>query len=180
MFCVFIKLGFATMYVFTMVKDNIIVVESFGGVDDKLACDVNVNLVANTLDIESIHLQCDNDLLKTNEIHFIIIETQVQKWKANNINSIDWGLFIVNNNLYVDIVNTWMLRCIIYKFQQIVGNILNQSFVHKGFIKCNKANGITPMNTHVDFAHSCLVAKIKLILIKKLWLSMLIYIIVDN
>ncbi len=50
---------------------------------------------------------------------------------------------------------------------QIVGNILNQSFVHKWFAKCNKANGVTPMKTHVDFAHSCLVAKIKLILIEK-------------
>lgn len=76
MFCVFINLSFATMYVFTMVADEIIVVESFGGVDDKLAYDVNVNLVVNTLDIESIHLQCDNYLLKTNEIHFIIIEAQ--------------------------------------------------------------------------------------------------------
>jgi hypothetical protein len=59
-----------------------------------------------------------------------------------------------------------MLKCIIYKSQQI-DNILNQSFVHKGFIKCNKANGVTPMKTHVDFAHSCLVAKIKLKLIEK-------------
>jgi hypothetical protein len=106
MFCDFIKLGFATMYVCTMVKDDIIVVESFGGVDDKLACDVNVNLVANTLDIEIIYLQCDNDLLKTNEMHFIIIEAQAQKWKAHNMNSIGWGLFVVNNNLYVDLVNT--------------------------------------------------------------------------
>ncbi len=60
-----------------------------------------------------------------------------------------------------------MLRCIIYKSQQIGGNILNQSFIHKGFIKCNKANGVTTMKTHADFAHSCLVAKIKLILIEK-------------
>jgi hypothetical protein len=167
MFCVFIKLGFATMFVSTMVNNDIIVVESFGGVNDKLACDVNVNLVANILDIENIHLQCDNDLLKTNEIHFIIIEAQAQKWKAHNMNSIGWGLFVVNNNLYVDLVNTSMLRCIICKSQQIVGNSLNQSFVHKGFIKCNKANGVTPMKIQVNFAHSCLVAKIKLILIEK-------------
>jgi hypothetical protein len=60
-----------------------------------------------------------------------------------------------------------MLRCIIYKSQQISGNILNQSSLHKGFIKCNKANGVTPMKTCVDFAHFCLVAKIKLTLIEK-------------
>jgi len=109
-------LGFTTMYVFTMVKDNIIVVENFGNVDDKLACDVNVNLVANILDVESIHLQCDNDLLKTN---FIIIKAQAQKWKAHNMNSNGLGLFVLNNNLYLDIATTYMLRCIIYKSQQI-------------------------------------------------------------
>jgi hypothetical protein len=65
-----------------------------------------VNLVANTSDIESMYLQCDNDLLKTNEMHFIIIEAQAQKWKARNMNSIGWGLFVVNNNLYVDLANT--------------------------------------------------------------------------
>jgi len=34
--CVFVKLGFATMYVSTMVEDDIIVVESFGGVETNL------------------------------------------------------------------------------------------------------------------------------------------------
>jgi hypothetical protein len=63
-------------------------------------------------------------------------------------------------------MNTQMLRCIIYKSQQIIGNILHQSFIRKGFIKCNKANGVTPMKTHVDLAHSCLVTKRKLILIE--------------
>ncbi len=100
-------------------------------------------------------------------MHFIITEAQAQKWKAHNMNSIGWGLFVVNNNLYVDLVNTQMLRCIIYKSQQIVGNILNQSFIPKGFIKCSNANGVTPMKTHVDFAHSCSVAKRKLILVEK-------------
>jgi hypothetical protein len=61
-----------------------------------------------------------------------------------------------------------MLKCIIYKSQQGVGNVLNQSYVfRKGFIKYNKANDVTPMKTHVDFVHPQLVEKGKLILIKK-------------
>jgi hypothetical protein len=61
-----------------------------------------------------------------------------------------------------------MLKCIIYKSQQIDGNSLNQSFViHKGFIKYNKANDVTLMKTHVDSTHLHLVAKRKLILIDK-------------
>jgi len=65
-------------------------------------------------------------------------------------------------------MNPQMLKCIICKFQQVDGNILNQTFfIHKGFIKYNKANDVAPMKTHVDSTHFYLVAKRKLILIDK-------------
>lgn len=78
------------------------------------------------------------------------------------------GFFVINNNLSIDLVNPKMLRCIIFKSKQVVANILNKGFsLCKGLIKYNKANGVTPIKTHVDSAHFCLVVKRKLILIKK-------------
>jgi hypothetical protein len=73
------------------------------------------------------------------------------------------GFFVINDNLYINLVNLKMLRCIICKFQQVVDNILNESFaVCKGLVKYNKATSVTPMKTHVDYAHFCLVVKKKL------------------
>ncbi len=68
---------------------------------------------------------------------------------------------MINDNLLVDLENQQMLQCIIYQFKHVVGNTLNQlSFIlRKGLIKYNKTNGITPMKTHIDYAHPCLVVK---------------------
>ncbi len=57
-------------------KDDIVIVESVGGVDDQLACDSSTDLITNNLDVESIHLQCDKDLLKDDELYFATIEVQ--------------------------------------------------------------------------------------------------------
>jgi hypothetical protein len=84
------------------------------------------------------------------------------------MNSICWGFFAINDNYIVDLKNPHMLHCIIYRptLGQKVGNIPNQSFVsRKGLIKYNKANDITPMKTHIDATHACLVVKRKLKLI---------------
>jgi hypothetical protein len=44
-----------------------------------------------------------------------------------------------------------MLQCIICKFGQASKIDLTQrSILHKGLIKYNKTNGITPMKTHVE------------------------------
>lgn len=45
-------------------KKDVIIVENVGNVDDKLACDTSIDLIANSLDVQSIHLQCDKDLLE--------------------------------------------------------------------------------------------------------------------
>ncbi len=101
-------------------------------------------------------------------MHIVIIKVQVQMWRTQNKNSIGLGLFTIINNLFIDLMNPHMLKCVNCKFQQVDGNILNQSFViHKGFIKYNKANDVTPMKTHVDSLHLHLVVKRKLILIDK-------------
>lgn len=54
-----------------------------------------------------------------------------------------------------------MLLCIIYQFEQAVGNILNQpsSIIKKGFIKYTKTNGIIHMGTHIEFSHLHLITK---------------------
>lgn len=76
-------MGFATallsiFLVFAMVwKDDIVIVENVGDVDDELAYDTSINLVTSNLDVESIHLQCDKDLLEDDELYIVIIEVQV-------------------------------------------------------------------------------------------------------
>lgn len=37
-------------------KEDVVIVESVGNVDDKLACDTSIDLIANSLDVQSIHL----------------------------------------------------------------------------------------------------------------------------
>jgi hypothetical protein len=118
-----------------MVEDNIVVVECVNNIDDKLACDVNMNPNLNNSNVGSIHLQCDDDLLKNDEFHLVIIETQIKKWKNEG------GFFVVNDNMFVDLVNPQMLRCIICMFHQVINNILNQNYIFcKGLIKYSKTN----------------------------------------
>lgn len=71
-----LRLGFAILYVFAIIKDDIVSVENVNGIDDEGACDVIMNMVANILDVGSIHLQCDNDLLENDELQFVAIEIQ--------------------------------------------------------------------------------------------------------
>ncbi len=39
------------------------------------------------------------------ELHLVPIAAQVQKWKPNNMNSICWGFFAINDNSLVDLKN---------------------------------------------------------------------------
>jgi hypothetical protein len=41
---------------------------------DELACDANVNATTNISNVGSIHLYCDDDLLKNDELHLVAIE----------------------------------------------------------------------------------------------------------
>ncbi len=70
------QLSFAILYVFAMVKDDIVFVENVNGIDDEVACDVIMNMVVDILDVGSIHLHCDNDLLENDELQFVVIEIQ--------------------------------------------------------------------------------------------------------
>jgi hypothetical protein len=54
----------------------------------------------------------------------------------------------------MDLENSQMLQCIIYKFEQTFEIDLTQrSIIYKGLIKYIKTNGITPMKTHVEITH---------------------------
>lgn len=80
------------------------ILESVGGVDEDFH-QPSENLIANSLNVESVHLQCDNDLVENDELHLVTIAAQVQKWKPNNMNSICWGFFGINDNSLVDLKN---------------------------------------------------------------------------
>jgi hypothetical protein len=56
-----------------------------------------------------------------------------------------------------------MLRCIIYKTEQVsVIDLCQHSTLRKGLIKYDNINEITPMGTHVESTHPKLVAHKKL------------------
>jgi hypothetical protein len=94
-------------------KKKVVVFKSVGGVvEDNHR--LSGNPTTNLLDVENVHLQCDNNLVKTNEQHFLVIVAQAHKWKPDNRNSICLGSFVVNNNSPIDIKNL-----------QEVGNIFN-------------------------------------------------------
>jgi hypothetical protein len=61
-------------------KDELVVLESVGGVDEDI-CELNENLTINVLDVENVQLQCDNDLVENDELHFITINIAVQVHK---------------------------------------------------------------------------------------------------
>jgi hypothetical protein len=75
-------------------EDEVVVLTSVGGVDEdshKL-CE---NPTTNLSNVESIHLQCDNDLVNTNDLHLAVIVNLAHKWKPDNKNSICWGFFVI-------------------------------------------------------------------------------------
>ncbi len=71
-------------------EDEVVVLKSVGGVDED-SHKLNENPTTNLLTIESIHLQCDNDLVDNDDLHLAVIVTQAHKWKPNNKYSICWG-----------------------------------------------------------------------------------------
>jgi hypothetical protein len=85
-------------------EDEVVVFKSVGGVDEDNH-KLNGNPITNLLDVENVHLQCDNDLVKTNEQHFVAIASQAHKWKLDNKTSNFLGSFVVNDNSPIDIKN---------------------------------------------------------------------------
>jgi hypothetical protein len=73
--------------------DKVMILESVGGVDEYFH-GLSEILTPDSLDVENIHLQCDNDLIENDEMHLAAIATQAQKWKPNIKNSICWGFFL--------------------------------------------------------------------------------------
>jgi hypothetical protein len=51
-------------------EDNIVIVENVDSVDDKLACDANIDPTTNNLNVGNVNLQCDKNLFKDDELHF--------------------------------------------------------------------------------------------------------------
>ncbi len=59
-------------------KKKVVVFKSVGGVDEDNHR-LSGNPTTNLLDVENVHLQCDNNLVKTNEQHFLVIVAQAHK-----------------------------------------------------------------------------------------------------
>jgi hypothetical protein len=69
------------------------------------------------------------------------------------------GFLVVNDNFPMDLEKPQMLRCIICRIEQSsVLDLCQYSTLQKNLIKYGKINGITPMKTHVEYAHPKLVA----------------------
>lgn len=97
----FMWLGFDVVYVCIVARNNIVVVENVDDFDDKFTCDVSVNLGYQ-------YFGCRKHLsimwwwsLKNDKLHLANIKVQVQKWITHNMNSIGWGLFVVNHNFII-------------------------------------------------------------------------------
>jgi hypothetical protein len=67
-------------------KDEVVVLENVGGVDEDTHR-LSENPTTNLLDVENVHLQCDNDFVENDKPHLLIITTQAHKWKLDNKNS---------------------------------------------------------------------------------------------
>jgi hypothetical protein len=61
-------------------EDEVVVLESVGGVDEDIR-ELNENPKINLLVVENVHLQCDNDLVENDELHFITINIVAQVHK---------------------------------------------------------------------------------------------------
>ncbi len=83
------------------------------------------------------------------------------------------GVFlVVNDGLLVDLVNLWVLQCIICKSEQAIGNVLTHYlpkdvFFLKRLIEYHKCNKASPIRTHVECVHPKLIATKKLQFTKK-------------
>ncbi len=53
-------------------EDEVMVIESVGGVDEN-SYKLNQNRITSLLDVESVHLQCDNNLVNNDELHLVAI-----------------------------------------------------------------------------------------------------------
>jgi hypothetical protein len=72
------------------IEEEIVVVESVGGVDGPLVCE---DVATNNSNIESVQLILGNSL--ENEV-LQLVQVQVALWKPHHQSSICWGFFIVN------------------------------------------------------------------------------------
>jgi hypothetical protein len=101
-----------------MVEDRSYVLESMAGINE-VAPNVNICQPSHYFsNVKSVHEQCDqNDVLVSNKAHLQAAEVQALLWKIHNKTSICWSLFVINDNLHVDLENPQMLSCIIYRSQ---------------------------------------------------------------
>jgi hypothetical protein len=93
-----------------MVEVKSFVFESMGGIDE-VTPNVNICQPSHYLpNMKSVHQQCDqSNVLVSNKAHLQVMEIQALLWKLHNKTSICWSLFVVNDNLHVDLENPQML-----------------------------------------------------------------------
>jgi hypothetical protein len=92
-------------------KSDNAMIENVGGVDEQYLCE---NVVPNTSFPNMENVRLETIISLENEVlYFVIIKVQVIFWKPHHQNSICWGLFVVNDDLHVDLQNLQMLQCIL-------------------------------------------------------------------
>ncbi len=64
-------------------------------------------------------------------MYFQAIDFQALQWKPHNKTLFLWGLFVINDNLPIDLVNLEMLHCIIYLNKLMVTFKTKTSFLEK-------------------------------------------------
>jgi hypothetical protein len=59
-----------------MLENEMIIVENVNGMDE-ITCDLNMNPISNLSNVESIHLECKNNLLE-NHVQLVDVKVLVQ------------------------------------------------------------------------------------------------------
>jgi len=91
------------------------VVEIVGKINSNFFDLTTSNTVGNILDFESMAI---DNVVAIKIMQLVTIKIQATLWKPHHHSPICWGLFLVNDNLPIDIVNPWMLKYIIYRYEQ--------------------------------------------------------------
>jgi hypothetical protein len=97
------------------------VVEIVGKINSNFFDLTTSNMVGNILDFESTAI---DNVVAIKIMQLATIKIQATLWKTHHHSLVCWGFFVVNDNLPIDIVDPWMLKYIIYTYEQTSENVL--------------------------------------------------------
>jgi len=97
------------------------VVEIVGKINSNFFDLTTSNIAGNIFDFESTKI---DNVVAIKIMQLATIKIQATLWKPHHHSPICWGFFVVNDNLPIDIVNPWMLKYIIYRYEKTSENVL--------------------------------------------------------